>query len=150
MALVVGVTVRIKDGCPVLRGVVIDEADQTAVSRRFEYATTAGTEPEVQLLDLVQALSSQLQVQPIRAAALMEAGFAARAGLTKETKLRLRGEGAAVGVLRGATHLVTLGDKRVLGNVVGLSGPELVTKGKALAGAADADAAGAALVACAL
>lgn len=150
MALVVGVTVRIKDGGPVLRGVVLDEADQSIVSRTFDHVSTKGADPEVQLLDLAHALGSEMKVQPVRAAALLEAGFAASAGLTVVNKHRLRAEGVALHVLREFTNLVKLGDKRLLAKQLELKGPELHDEGVALAGALWADAAGAALVACSL
>lgn len=147
---VVGVTVRIKDGGPHLRGVVLDDTDQSTVVRKFEHVSTKGAQPEVQLLDLAHALSSELRVQSVRAAALLEAGFASRAGLTVPNKHRLRAEGVALHVLRESTHLVRLGDKRILGTELGLSGPDLRAKGVDLTDEAWADAAGAALVACSL
>lgn len=150
MAHVVGVTVRIKNGGPHLRGVVLDDADHGMVVRMFEHVSTTGADPEVQLLDLAHALSAEMRVQPVRGAVLLEAGFAPRAGLTAPNKHRLRAEGVALHVLRESTNLIRLGDKRVLGKQLKLTGPELQDKGTAVAGASWGDAASAALVACTL
>ena len=150
MGNVVGVTVRIKDGGPHLRGIVVDEAHLDHVVRKFQHLSTKGEDPEVQLLALGHALTAEMKVQPVRAAALLEAGWAARAGLTNSNKHRLRAEGVTLQALRENTSAVRFGDKRLLAQVLKLTGPELHEKGAALTDETWADAAAAALVACSI
>lgn len=145
MGYVVGITVRVKDGRPVLRGVVLDVS--SASVRTFSFESTKGADPENHLHDLADALTAQLKVQPILAGVLLEAGFAPRAGLTLPNKMRLRAEGVALNVLRTSTPNVSFGDKRILGGVLSLSASELVEKGQTLAKDPWSEAAGAALVA---
>ncbi len=147
MSYVVGLTVRVKDGCPVLRGVVLDEQAPSVANRKFVYSATKGADPEVQLHSLAESLAAHLTVQPVRAAALLEAGFAARAGLTGPNKHRLRAEGVALNVLRSSTSLIRFGDKRLLGLVLETDGAGLVALGATVVADPWAEAACAALVA---
>ncbi|WP_299056428.1 hypothetical protein [uncultured Nocardioides sp.] len=158
MALVVGTALRINQGGPHLRGVVLDEgvsegADvegKRTVVRLFEHASTVGAEPEEQLNDLAQAVAAQMKAQPVRAAVVREASFFAKRGLDAALKHRLRAEGVALHVMRASTPLVLVGDINKLQARLSMTATEFKQAGVDLQPGEWAEAATAALVACTL
>lgn len=112
----VGITIRTTDGCPHMRGAVVEISSGSLV-RTFQHKASGGESVD-QLHEIAQDLETELAAQTVSAFVVREVGFNRAAGFTAAVKNRLRAEGVGVAVARNVTAKAAVFDIKAIARAV--------------------------------
>lgn len=117
---VLGMTVRIKDGRPLVRGVFLPDDDlDSAAPRTFRHISQLGQSIADQLQQFHDDLTTKLTAESVAACVIREADDGRQGGLTLPRRTRYRAEGVALAAVRHFSASVVI----MNGQQIGKAGP---------------------------